>query len=51
MKKVNFFLFVNSKSGGEKGKRYLTVLNHRLDYQYSKEVNITLYFVDLFNQE
>lgn len=50
-RKQFYFLFINSKSGGGKGKQYLTIHDHRLDYQYSKEVMITLHFIDLFNQE
>lgn len=50
-RKQFYFLFINSKSGGGKGKHYLTIHEHRLDYQYSKEMLITLHFIDLFNQE
>lgn len=50
-RKQFYFLFINSKSGGGKGKHYLTINDHRLDYQYSKEMLITLHLIDLFNQE
>ena len=47
-KKITFFLFINSKSGGEKGKKYLTVPDRKLSFQYTHDALITLYLFDLF---
>lgn len=48
-KRITYFLFINSKSGGEKGKKYLTVPNRKLSFQYSNSTLVTLYLVDLFS--
>lgn len=50
-KRITYFLFVNSKSGGEKGKQYLTLPNRKLSFQYSHSTLLTLYLADLFSAE
>lgn len=47
--KISFFLFINSKSGGAKGRKYLTVPNRKLSYQFGKDAVVCLHFIDLFN--
>ena len=47
--RVSFFLFINTKSGGGIGSKYLTVPNHKVTYQFGKDVAICLHFVDLFD--
>lgn len=49
--KISFFLFINSKSGGAKGSKYLTVPNRKLTYQFGKDAVVCLHFVDLFDAE
>ncbi len=49
--KISFFLFINSKSGGQVGKQYLTIDNHKIVYQYGKSTSVSLHFIDLFDQE
>lgn len=51
VRKLTCFLFVNSKSGGEKGKHFLTVPRHRLDYETTNRTAITLFLVNLFDDE
>lgn len=51
LQKVSFFLFINTKSGGGMGRKYLTVPNRRLNYKFQNYSNISLHFVDLFNAE
>lgn len=47
--KIWFFLFINSKSGGQVGKQYLTIDNQKLTYQYGKNATVYLHFIDLFD--
>lgn len=47
--KISFFLFINSKSGGQVGKQYLTIDNHKIVYQYGKSTSVSLHFIDLFD--
>lgn len=49
--KIYFFLFINSKSGGQIGKQYLTIDNHKIIYQYGKHTTVYLHLIDLFDQE
>lgn len=49
--KISFFLFINSKSGGAKGGKYLTIPNRKLTYQFGKNAVVCLYFIDLFDGE
>jgi len=49
--KISFFLFINTKSGGGLGRRYLTVPGKRLDYKHNNSTTLTLHFIDLFDIE
>jgi diacylglycerol kinase family enzyme len=48
---VSFFLFINSKSGGGLGRKYLTIPLRRITYQFGKSTSIRLYFIDLFDEQ
>lgn len=47
--RISFFLFINTKSGGGVGSKYLTVPNHKITYQFGKDSTICLHFVDLLD--
>lgn len=49
--KTSFFLFINSKSGGGLGRKYLTVPNRKITYQYGKDTTIVIYCIDLFDEQ
>ena len=48
--KVRFFLFINSKSGGELGKKYLEGGERYWSYQYGPETVVLVRLVDLFSE-
>lgn len=50
-KRISYFLFVNSKSGGEKGKTYLTIPNRKLSFNYNTHTLVTLHLIDLFDPQ